>query len=38
MRPLAVVLHSPQFDLAPRVIERDKDLLIETLLAQAAVE
>jgi len=38
MGPFTVVLHPPLLDLAPRVIERDEDLLIETLLAQAAVE
>ena len=38
MRPLAIVLNPPLLDLAARVVHRDEDLLIEALLAQAAVE
>ncbi len=38
MRALAIVLFTPGFYLAPRVVERDEDLLVETLLAQPALE
>ena len=38
VRTLAIVRNSPPLDLAPRVVERDEYLLVEALLAQAAVE
>jgi hypothetical protein len=38
VRTLAMVRNSPPLDLAPRVVERDEYLLVEALLAQAAVE
>ncbi len=33
-----VIRHAPRFDLGPRVIQRQEPVLVQTLLAQAAVE
>jgi hypothetical protein len=38
MRPLAVVLHAPLLDSLARIGERNKDLLVEAFIAQAAIE
>ena len=38
MRALAIIFDTPFFNLAPRVVERNEDMLIETFLAQACVE
>jgi hypothetical protein len=38
MWAFAIVCDPPLFDLAPRVIERDEDVFVETFLAQPRVE
>jgi hypothetical protein len=38
MRAFPIVVDAPLFDLAARVVERNKDVLVEALLAQARVE
>jgi hypothetical protein len=38
MRPMMVVIHPPRFDLAPRVLDRQELIGVQTLIAQLAVE
>lgn len=38
VRPFPVIVDPPLFDLTPRIVERDQDVLAEALLAQPAVE
>jgi len=38
VRSFPVIVDSPLFDLTPRIVERNEDVLAEALLAQAAVE
>src|SRR5216683_7166288 len=38
VRPFAIVFDSPPLDFATRIVERDEDLLVQSLLAQPAVE
>ena len=38
VRPFPIVFDSPLFDFAARIVERDEDVFVETLLPQPAVE
>jgi hypothetical protein len=38
MRSLMVVIHPPRFDLAPRILDRQELIHVQTLVAQLAVE
>src|SRR5712692_7887786 len=38
MRAFPILLDAPHFDLDPRIVERNEDVLIEAFLAQPRVE
>ena len=38
MRAFPIVLDAPLFDLAPRIVERNENVLVEAFLAQPRIE